>query len=90
MRFGTPHGLACSFSLPLLLESLPRKSHAFALLSPFKSRLLQIFDKLEISILPKDYGLNNEIIDEIFSALNSRAKNGVFDISLVKAKLKNP
>lgn len=90
MRFGTPHGLACSFSLPLLLECLPRTSEAYALLSPFKPRLLQIFDKLEISILPKDYGLNNEIIDEIFSALNSRAKNGVFDISLVKAKLKNP
>lgn len=90
MRFGTPHGLACSFSLPLLLECLPRKSHAFALLSPFKPQLLQIFDKLEISISPKDYGLNNEIIDEIFSALNSRAKNGVFDINLVKAKLKNP
>lgn len=90
MRFGTPHGLACSFSLPLLLECLPRKSHAFALLSPFKSRLLQIFDKLEISISPKDYGLNDEFIDEIFSTLNSRAKNGVFDISLVKAKLKNP
>lgn len=90
MRFGTPHGLACSFSLPLLLECLPRKSHAFALLSPFKPQLLQIFDKLEISILPKDYGLNDEFIDEIFSTLNSRAKNGVFDISLVKAKLKNP
>lgn len=90
MRFGTPHGLACSFSLPLLLECLPRTSEAYALLSPFKPRLLQIFDKLEISISPKDYGLNNEFIDEIFSSLNSRAKNGVFDISLVKAKLKNP
>lgn len=90
MRFGTPHGLACSFSLPLLLECLPRTSEAYALLSPFKSRLLQIFDKLEISILPKDYGLNDEFIDEIFSTLNSRAKNGVFDISLIKAKLKNP
>lgn len=90
MRFGTPHGLACSFSLPLLLECLPRKSHAFALLSPFKPQLLQIFDKLEISVSPKDYGLNDKFIDEIFSSLNSRAKNGVFDISLVKAKLKNP
>ncbi len=89
MRFGTPHGLACSFSLPLLLECLPRKSHAFALLSPFKLQLLQIFDKLEISISPKDYGLNDEFIDEIFSTLNSRAKNGIFDISLVKATLKN-
>lgn len=88
MRFGTPHGLACSFSLPLLLESLPRKSHAFALLSPFKPQLLQIFDKLEISISPKDYGLNDEFIDEIFSTLNSRAKNGVFDINLVQNAIK--
>ncbi len=88
MRFGTPHGLACSFSLPLLLECLPRKSHAFALLSPFKPQLLQIFDKLEISISPKDYGLNDEFIDEIFSSLNSRAKNGVFDINLVQNVIK--
>lgn len=88
MRFGTPHGLACSFSLPLLLECLPRKSHAFALLSPFKPQLLQIFDKLEISISPKDYGLNDEFIDEIFSTLNSRAKNGVFDINVVQNVIK--
>ena len=88
MRFGTPHGLACSFSLPLLLECLPRKSHAFALLSPFKPQLLQIFDKLEISISPKDYGLNDESIDEIFSTLNSRAKNGVFDINIVQNAIK--
>ena len=88
MRFGTPHGLACSFSLPLLLECLPRKSHAFALLSPFKPQLLQIFDKLEISVSPKDYGLNDEFIDEIFSTLNSRAKNGVFDINLVQNAIK--
>lgn len=88
MRFGTPHGLACSFSLPLLLESLPRKSEAYALLSPFKPQLLQIFDKLEISISPKDYGLNDEFIDEIFSTLNSRAKNGVFDTNLVQNAIK--
>lgn len=88
MRFGTPHGLACSFSLPLLLECLPRKSHAFALLSPFKPQLLQIFDKLEISISPKDYGLNDEFIDEIFRTLNSRAKNGVFDINVVQNAIK--
>lgn len=88
MRFGTPHGLACSFSLPLLLECLPRKSHAFALLSPFKLQLLQIFDKLEISVSPKDYGLNDEFIDEIFSTLNSRAKNGVFDINVVQNAIK--
>ena len=88
MRFGTPHGLVCSFSLPLLLECLPRKSHAFALLSPFKPQLLQIFDKLEISVSPKNYGLNDEFIDEIFSTRNSRAKNGIFDINVVQNAIK--
>lgn len=84
MRFGTPHGLACAFSLPLLLDCLPRTSHANALLSPFRARLLNLFEKLEISANPKDYGLNPAFINEIFSTLNSRAKNGIFDINAVK------
>ncbi|MGX3010351.1 phosphonoacetaldehyde reductase [Helicobacter sp. 23-1044] len=90
MRFGTPHGLACSFSLPLLLDCLPKSSNANALLSPFKKRLLNLFDKLEISTNPKDYGLDSTFIDEIFATLNARAKNGIFDIdSAKKAIVKN-
>ena len=88
MRFGTPHGLACSFSLPLLLNCLPRTSHADALLSPFRERLLWLFNALEISTNPKDYGLDSTCIDEIFVALNPRAKNGIFDIARVRNMLK--
>ncbi|MGX3098123.1 phosphonoacetaldehyde reductase [Helicobacter sp. 23-1046] len=88
MRFGTPHGLACSFSLPLLLDCLPRTSHADALLSPFRERLLWLFDTLEISTNPKDYGLDLAFIDEIFATLNARAKNGIFDIARVRDMLK--
>ena len=84
MRFGTPHGLACSFSLPLLLDTLPKTSEANALLSPFRERLLWLFDTLEISTNPKDYGLDLAFIDEIFTTLNPRAKNGIFDIARVK------
>ena len=84
MRFGTAHGLACSFSLPLLLECLPKQSHAYTLLSPFRARLLEVFDKLEISPNPKDYGLDSAFINEIFATLNARAKNGIFDIERVK------
>lgn len=86
MRFGTPHGLACSFSLPLLLECLP-PSKARDLLLPFQARLLGLFESLEISINPKDYGLDSAFIDEIFANLNARAKNGIFDIMRVKNAL---
>ena len=87
MRFGTPHGLACSFSLPLLLDCIPKDSFAFEILSPFEKRLLGLFEKLEISTLPKDYGLDSVFIDEIFATLNPRAKNGIFDIERVKNAL---
>lgn len=84
MRFGTAHGLACSFSLPLLLECLPKQSHAYALLSPFRARLLEVFEVLKISPNPKDYGLDSAFINEIFATLNARAKNGIFDTKRVK------
>lgn len=84
MKYATPHGLACAFSLPLLLDCLPKISEANALLSPFKKRLLNLFEKLEISTNPRDYGLNPAFINEIFATLNPRAKNGIFDINAVK------
>ena len=87
MRFGTPHGLACSFSLPLLLECLPKDSFAFEILSPFEKRLLWLFDTLEISTNPKNYGLDSTFINEIFATLNPRAKNGIFDLERVKNAL---
>ena len=89
MRFGTPHGLACSFSLPLLLECLPRTSRAYEILSPFSVRLLGLFENLEISTSPKDYGLDSAFIKDIFATLNPRAKNGIFDIECVKETLLN-
>ena len=88
MKFGTPHGLACSFSLPLLFECLPKSSEASAILSPYKLPLNVLFDTLKISKNPCDYGLDSVLIDEIFATLNERAKNGIFDLKLVKTSLK--
>lgn len=87
MRFGTPHGLACSFSIPLLLECLP-EGEAKHILTPFIPRINELFARLNVSSNPKDYGLDSEFIEEIFSSLNARAKNGVFDIGSVKEFLK--
>lgn len=84
MKFDTPHGLACSFSLPLLLDNLALESNARAILMPFKKRLLDLFATLQISTKPRDYGLDREFIESIFSSLNERAKNGEFDINQVK------
>ena len=88
MSFAVPHGLACSFSLPLLLECLPKSSNAYELLSPFKARLLALFERLKIHANIEKLGLNAEFIDEIFATLNERARNGIFDLKLVKGKLK--
>lgn len=84
MKFDTPHGLACSFSLPLLLENLALESNARAILMPFKKRLLDLFATLQISTKPRDYGLDANFVESIFSSLNQRAKNGEFDINKVK------
>ncbi len=88
MRFNIPHGLACSFTLPLLLECIDDKSTQ-NLLAPFKQKIKELFRSLHISQNPQDYGLDKEFIDEIFLNLNERAKNGLFNIQKVKQKILN-
>ncbi len=86
MRFGIPHGLACSFSIPLLLDSLPQ-CKAKDLLKPYISAIKDLFAQLDVSTNPKDYGLDSVFIEEIFTSLNARAKNGVFDIMQVRQNI---
>lgn len=85
MRFGVPHGLACSFSIPLLLECLP-KCEAREILSPLSGAIKELFVALKVSTNPRDYGLDSVMIEEIFGSLNARAKNGVFALEEVKQK----
>ncbi|WP_394958709.1 iron-containing alcohol dehydrogenase, partial [uncultured Helicobacter sp.] len=83
MRFGVPHGLACSFSIPLLLDCLP-KCEAREILSPLSGAIQELFATLKVSTNPRDYGLDSVMIEEIFASLNARAKNGVFELEEVK------
>ncbi len=45
------------------------------------------FSQLDVSTNPKDYGLDSVFIEEIFTSLNARAKNGVFDIMQVRQNI---
>ena len=86
MRFGVPHGLACSFSIPLLLDCLPQ-GEAREILAPLNAAIKELFITLKISTNLKDYGLDSVSLEEIFASLNTRAKNGIFELEAVKQKL---
>lgn len=93
MRFDTPHGLACSFSIPLMLDFLELNSHSYKqvadTLLPFKNDIKGLFERLDISSSLRDYGLDSSFLDEIFSTLNTRAKNSIFNIEDIKCYLES-
>ena len=86
MRFGVPHGLACSFTLPILLDCISDKN-ADSILRPYKQRIKNLFKTLHISSNPRDYGLDSTMIEAIFSSLNARAKNGLLDVAKAKKRM---
>ena len=86
MRFGVPHGLACSFTLPILLDCISEKN-ADSTLSPYKQGINNLFKTLHISSNPRDYGLDSAMIEDIFSSLNARAKNGLLDVAKAKRRM---
>ena len=86
MRFGVPHGLACSFTLPILLDCISDEK-ADSILRPYKQRIKNLFKTLHISSNPRDYGLDSTMIEAIFSSLNARAKNGLLDVAKAKKRM---
>lgn len=86
MRFGVPHGLACSFTLLILLDCISEKN-ADSILSPYKQGIKNLFKTLHISSNPRDYGLDSTMIEDIFSSLNARAKNGLLDVAKAKRRM---
>lgn len=86
MRFGVPHGLACSFTLPILLDCISDKNADF-ILRPYKQRIKNLFKTLHISSNPRDYGLDSTMIEAIFNSLNARAKNGLLDVAKAKKRM---
>lgn len=85
MKKNIKHGLACSFIIPSLLDCLQDKKNK-ELLMPYKKDIINMYRKLGISLNLKDY-LDKELIEFIFSSLNSRSKNALFDLEYVKKYL---
>lgn len=86
MKLGIPHGIACSITLPILIKSMQEGVEKERIL-PFTNRVIGLFEKIGVSTKLGDYGITQEFIDEIFSSLNARAKNGLFDIESVKESI---
>lgn len=85
MELGISHGLACSFTIPILLECIDDVK-INKLLSVYKEKIISLFHILNISTNLKSYGITKQFIEDIFDNLNSRAKNGMFDLELTKKK----
>ncbi|MFQ6342733.1 phosphonoacetaldehyde reductase [Campylobacter sp. VTCC 70190] len=85
MKLGIPHGLACSFTIPILLECIS-DANIDKILLPYRDKIISLFRILNISTDLKSYGITKEFVKNIFDNLNSRAKNGMFDLELTKKK----
>lgn len=86
MKKNIPHGIACSFSLPFLLDNLPH-SQAKEILSPHIQAIKNLFLQLDIKTRFEDYGINAQEIEDIFGSLNARSKNSLFDIATLKNQI---
>lgn len=95
MRFGVPHGIACSFSLPWLLECLDKDlvqecdnaQLAKKYLLPLKPKICNLFETISVSYNFCDYGLDSTFLQEIFATLNARARNSIFDMQKLEKEL---
>ncbi|MBZ7951016.1 phosphonoacetaldehyde reductase [Campylobacter sp. LH-2024] len=84
MQFQIPHGLACSFTIPILIECMGDKN---SILLSYKKDIIALFNILNISTNFKDYKITKKDFENIFDNLNSRAKNGLFNLEKVKQKI---
>ncbi|PAF43788.1 phosphonoacetaldehyde reductase [Helicobacter sp. 11S03491-1] len=86
MQKNIPHGIACSFSIPFLLDNLP-EGNPKNILSPYQKDIKNLFEQLHVKTDFKDYGITPKDIEDIFHSLNSRAKNSIFDLEAIQNKL---
>ncbi len=86
---GVDHGIACSFTLPMLIDNVIGK-HGFineAFMEIFgelsSKKLRTVLEKLNVSTEFKDYGLNDEELESLKLSLqnNQRAGNSLVTIS---------
>lgn len=87
---GVPHGIACSFTLPLLIDNIIEKYEFIdkALIEIFgelsSNPLRSILEKLNISIKFSDYNISRKELEELKNSLinNQRASNSLTDLEL--------
>ncbi len=85
---GTPHGIACSFTLPILVDNIAGKYHFVdeALTKIFSGNASKnirvLFNKLNVSIEFQDYGIDEIKFKELKQTLlnNQRASNSLVSI----------
>ena len=85
---GVPHGIACSFTLPLLIDNIIGKYDYIdkALLEIFEELsskpLREMLEKLDISTEFEDYNINEKELEELKNSLgnNQRAGNSLVEI----------
>jgi phosphonate metabolism-associated iron-containing alcohol dehydrogenase len=83
-----PHGIACSFTLPMLIDNISNKYDFLdkALEDIFgedpSKALLEILNKLNVSVNFSDYGIDNKEIEKIKLSLlgNERASNSLVSL----------
>lgn len=86
IKMNIPHGIACSITLPILMQNM-QECEEKKLVTPYISKIIKLFEDIEVSTDLRSYGITRSFIDEIFKSLNPRAKNGLFDIGLVQEKM---
>ncbi len=86
---GTPHGIACSFTLPDIIDSVVgqdiRIDNALTSIfgEPSSKKLREFLNMLGVSFYLKDYGIKKEELFNLKESLitNQRAKNSLVDNS---------
>lgn len=79
---GIPHGIACSFTLPMLIDNVIGKYEFIdkALIEIFgelsSNPLRKILEKLNIKTKFEDYGLSKDDIEELKASLNNNQRAG--------------
>ena len=91
---GIPHGIACSFSLPMIIDNVIGRSQFIddALIQIFgelsSEKLYNIYTTLNISTKITDYGINNSELTKLKLSLknNQRANNSIITIDDLNIK----
>ncbi len=89
LRKDVPHGRACSFSLPWILRVYLGEHGGGTLDETHLERLEALFEALEISTRPADYGVSEAEFDTFFEAAtrSERMRNGVVDLTRLRSEL---